>query len=267
MTSTSPSVANWSLKEEIRGYWSKRAESFDESFGHRILRGPEHDAWVQVIRERLGADPIDVLELASGTGEVTRVLLSLGYRVTGIDFSEAMVARSRMKHRGHPGARFRLADAENTMEPDATYNAVLCRHLVWTLTDPEAALRDWIRVLKPGGTLVVFDGDFVSLPWESRLARRAIALLERCTGMAPRPDPELASRHAAILERLPFADGLTFGRLRQIAEDAGFTDVERGSYAPILRAQREIAGPHDWLRTWLHCRFILCARKPNPQRF
>jgi ubiquinone/menaquinone biosynthesis C-methylase UbiE len=267
MTSTSSSIANWSLKEEIRSHWSKRAGSFDKSFGHRILRGPEHDAWAQVIREMLGADPIDVLELASGTGEVTRVLLSLGYRVTGIDFSEAMVARSRTKHDGHPGVRFRLADAENTMEPDAIYDAVLCRHLVWTLTDPETALRDWIRVLKPGGTLIVFDGDFVNLPWEGRLARQVITLLERCTGMAPQRDPELASRHAAIVKRLPFADGLTFERLREIAKDAGFSDVEQGSYAPILRAQREIAGPHDWLRTWLYRRFVLFARKPNPERF
>ena len=145
MNMTTDTAANWSLKEEIKTYWSKRALTFDDQFGHRILPGPEHDAWAAALRSRLGDAPLDVLELASGTGEVTKVLLSLGHRVTGVDFSETMVERSRQKHRGHPNARFLLGDAEHTMEPDGSYDAVVCRHLVWTLTDPGAALRDWAQ--------------------------------------------------------------------------------------------------------------------------
>jgi SAM-dependent methyltransferase len=123
-------AGNWSLKDEIRTYWSKRAATFDDSFGHRILPGPERDAWMAVLRRHLGPEPLHVLELASGTGEVTRVLRALGHRVTGLDFSEAMIARARAKHRGDGDARFVLADAENTMEPDGAYDAVVCRHLV-----------------------------------------------------------------------------------------------------------------------------------------
>jgi ubiquinone/menaquinone biosynthesis C-methylase UbiE len=262
MTSTIQPAPNWSLKEEIQAYWSRRAATFDDAFGHRILPGPEHDAWAAVLRERLGPQPIDVLELASGTGEVTKVLLSLGHRVTGIDFSEAMVERSRTKHRGHPRARFVLGDAENTMEPDARYDAVVCRHLVWTLTDPKAALRDWVRLLKPGGRLVIFDGDFVNLPWQGRLAKQAMTVLERWTIVSSHRDSSLTAEHNAILSRLPFREGLTFETLNRLAEEAGFTDITRGSYHPIARAQRRIASPHDWLRTWLHTRFILTARKP-----
>ena len=242
MTSTIQPAPNWSLKEEIKAYWSKRAATFDDAFGHRILPGLEHDAWAAVLRERLGPQPVDVLELASGTGEVTKVLLSLGHRVTGIDFSEAMVERSRTKHRGHPRARFVLGDAENTMEPDARYEAVVCRHLVWTLTNPEAALRDWHRVLRPGGRLLIFDGDFVNQPWQGRLAKRAMTLLEKFTGPDLHRDPSLAQQHTAILEQLPFRDGLTFERLQGIAEEAGFRNVTRGSYRRIQRAQRRIAG-------------------------
>jgi ubiquinone/menaquinone biosynthesis C-methylase UbiE len=261
MTSMTHPTSNWSLKEQIKAYWSRRAATFDDSFGHRILPGPEHDAWVAVLRDLLGREPLDVLELASGTGEVTKILLSLGHHVTGIDFSEAMVERSRMKHRNHPRARFVLGDAENTMEPDGAYGAVVCRHLVWTLIDPEAALRDWARSLKPGGRLVVFDGDFVNLSWSGRLAKRAMTALERRAGGDPQRDPALAAEHSEILARLPFKDGLTFETLRGLAIRAGFSDVTHGSYRPIARAQRRIAGPHDWLRTWVHERFILSARR------
>jgi ubiquinone/menaquinone biosynthesis C-methylase UbiE len=263
MTSALQPTPNWALKEDIRSYWSERAATFDEAFGHRILPGPEHDAWCSVIRARFGPAPLNVLELASGTGEVTKVLLSLGHRVTGIDFSEAMIARSRAKHRHHPRATFILGDAENTMEADEAYDAVVCRHLVWTLTDPAAALRDWYRVLKPGGQLLVFDGDFVNLPWQGRLARKAMVLLERWSGPDKHRDPRLAAEHARIMRHLPYAEGLTFDSLRDLATEVGFTRIERGSYTPIARAQRRAADTaQDWARTWLYDRFILCACKP-----
>ena len=40
--------------------------------------------------------------------------------------------------------------------------SIVNRHLVWTLVDPKAAFAEWLRVLKPGGTLLIIDGDFVN---------------------------------------------------------------------------------------------------------
>ena len=65
-------LPNFDLKEEIRDYWSKRSETFDLAFGHRIAPGPEADAWQKPIRDALGPELKRVLELACGTGEVTR---------------------------------------------------------------------------------------------------------------------------------------------------------------------------------------------------
>lgn len=74
--------------------------------------------------------------------------------MTGLDFCEPMLAKARAKHAGKPRLRFVHADAGRTMEPDARYDAVVCRHLVWTLTDPPAAFADWVRILRPGGRLL-----------------------------------------------------------------------------------------------------------------
>ena len=131
------SRANHSLKDDIRAYWSKRAETFDNSTGHRIEDSAEAPAWQALFTQALG--PLAgkrVLDLACGTGEISRMILALGADVTGVDFAEPMLERAQRKHKG---AAFRghLADVENlSLEADSAYDAVITRHLVWTLTDP-----------------------------------------------------------------------------------------------------------------------------------
>jgi len=256
--------SNYALKEEIREYWTARAANFDAAFGHRMPPGPERDAWQREIARHLGSAPLEVLELACGTGEVTGALRRLGHRVTGLDFSEAMLSRARAKHAGDTGTRFVLADAEYTREATGRYDAIVCRHLVWTLTDPEAALADWFRVLRPGGHLLVFDGDFAA-PYGAtgRLAQRLLRLLDRWQGSAAVPHNPDMDRHAAIMRELPFGKGLTPEILEPLLLRAGFAELAFRSHAPIARAQRRGAALRDRLRTLLYRRFVLHARKPG----
>lgn len=252
---------NHGLKEDIRDYWSERSKTFDLAFGHRIPPGPELDAWAEAARQHLGTKPLRVLELACGTGEVTNVLLSLGHEVTALDFSEHMLAVARRKHAGNPKARFILADAENTMEPDGDYDAVVCRHLVWTLTDPERAFSDWYRVLRSGGKLLIFDGDWAKPASFGRLALFAIGMIDRVLGKDHHYDGALSDRHQNIMTRLPFGDGLTVEKLQPLIEGAGFVDVQTASHAPIAAAQRKTADLRNRLRTYVYRRFILSCRK------
>jgi ubiquinone/menaquinone biosynthesis C-methylase UbiE len=255
---------NYALKEEIREYWSGRAATFDTAFGHRMPPGAEREAWQREITHCLGTAPLEVLELACGTGEVTGALRRLGHRVTGLDFSEAMLERARAKHAGDAAARFVLADAEYTREPPGHYDAVVCRHLMWTLTEPEAALAEWFRVLRPGGHLLVFDGDFAAPHGaQGRMAQRLLQLLDHWQGAAALPADNAGSdAHRSIMRRLPFADGLTADRLRPLVMAAGFDDLTFHPHTRIARAQRHGASLRDRLRTLLYRRFVLHARKP-----
>ncbi|MGF6173256.1 class I SAM-dependent methyltransferase [Ensifer sp. 4252] len=255
--------ANFDLKDEIRDYWSKRSETFDLAFGHRIPPGPEFDAWQKPVRDFLGAEPLRVLELACGTGEVTRLIHDLGHDVTALDFSEAMLAVAKKKHAGKPRLRFLLADAENTMEPDASYDAIVCRHLVWTLTQPQATLAEWFRLLKPGGRLLVFDGDWARPTAVGRLATWAIRQIDRVIGPDNHYDGALSDRHATIMRNLPFGDGLTVETLLPMLKAAGFLTIEHASHQPIAAAQRKTANLRNRLRTFVYRRFILCAHKPS----
>lgn len=252
---------NYDLKEDIRDYWSRRAATFDLAFGHRISPGPEFCAWGTTVRSVLGPEPQKVLELACGTGEITRVLVSLGHDVTAIDFSEAMLDTARRKHSG-TDVRFVLADAENTMEPDGTYTALVCRHLVWTLTDPGRAITDWFRVLKPGGKLLIFDGNWAQKTLLGRLASLGVNCLEHVIGHDPYYDGVMSDKHAGIMARLPFSNGLTADKLTSLLERAGYERIRLIPHEPIAAAQRRNANLRNRLRTLFYRRFVVVAQRP-----
>ncbi len=258
----SHSCPNFGLKDEIRAYWGKRAETFDFSSGHRIRSTGEFDAWTRLIARHAPIGPGDrVLELGSGTGEVTRVLLGFGCCVDAIDLCEPMIARARAKHVGS-AVRFHLGDAENTMMPDDRYDVVICRHLVWTLVDPQAALKDWLRVLKPGGAVVVVDGDWVNRSWKARLLQRLSRWLDRLTG-APRLWDEQALQR--IMRGVFFRDGLKAPALQAMLQSTGFADIRTGPLTGIKRRQFASASWSERLRLLAtdDDTFILSARKPT----
>lgn len=252
--------ANYHLKEDIRAYWTARAASFDRSPGHGIQTDAERHAWMALLGGLLGgARGGRVLELASGTGEVTRLLLELGCDVTGLDLSDAMLDRARAKLAGRPRLRLHLGDAEYTREPSGTYDAVVCRHLVWTLVDPRAALADWHRVLRPGGRLVIVDGDWVRVSRLGRLRASLARLLDRLAGRAEIPVDWAA--HAAIMQGVHFRDGLTAKDLAPLLAEAGFTGIRATGLDRVRHAQRRGATLAERVRTGMYDSFALAATR------
>jgi ubiquinone/menaquinone biosynthesis C-methylase UbiE len=257
--------SNWSLAEDIRSYWSDRAAHFDKSHGHRITDGPESAAWQSVLSHALGGASLEgqhVLDLACGTGEISRMLLDMGAKLTAVDFAEPMLAQARAKHAGRDWQGL-LSDAQILPGfADATFDAAVTRHLVWTLTEPETAFHNWARVLKPGGKLVVFDGDWASPPSRPfRLMRGLAARLAGPEALADRTSGADPARHQAILERLPFAEGLSYTRLAEALQAAGFSAIQplpsRHIYAWGMR-RLPLA---DWLRLNAARRFALVATR------
>lgn len=259
---TDAAIANYDLKEEIRAYWSGRAATFDASVGHRIADGAEAEAWRRLLRAGLG--PIEgrpVLDLACGTGEISRMLLDLGATVTGADFAEPMLERAAAKAARRPW-QGRLVDAETLAGlPDAAFDGAVTRHLVWTLTDPHAAFAAWFRVLRPGGRLLVIDGDWVSDGPRSHALRRLAALIG---GGRPRHrSPEDEDVHARILSGVHYREGLTADRLAADLARAGFVEPRRHGVAPIYLVGMRGVPLADRLRLLAPVRFALSVRRPE----
>lgn len=228
--------SNFSLRDEIRTYWSQRAETFDSQVGHEIFSDAERAAWQDLLSRHLGrGGGRRALDLGCGTGVISQLMAEIGYDVTGMDWSEPMLMRARAKaaQRGH-ATRFILGDAERTMEPDQSYDVVVTRHLVWTLVDPPAAFAEWRRVLRPGGSLLMIDGDFVTPTWVARI-RKLLGLAQTRSHAC---DDTMARTHREILSRVWFSGGAQAPEVAELIRAAGFATVHIDTdLSAIHRAQ------------------------------
>lgn len=94
-----------------------------------------------------------VLEIGCGSGGLLRMLVARGARVVGVDTSERALQLTRARV---PSA-FAVHIAADTPLPfrDGAFDAILAQHVIEHLPDVDAALREWARVLKSNGRLVL----------------------------------------------------------------------------------------------------------------
>ena len=104
-----------------------------------------------------------VLDVACGTGDMVLELMRQGCTVTGIDLSEEMLAIARQKTAAANSqfsilnSQFQKANAEALPFPDGEFDAVTCAFGVRNFVHLETGLREMLRVLKPGGKLVILE--------------------------------------------------------------------------------------------------------------
>ena len=183
------------VKQQVAAHWDRRAAHFDEDFGHSIRTPGERAAWDRILGLVVPGRPaLDALDVGSGTGFLSFELAARGHRVTGVDFAPSMIAQARHKaaERGVV-VRFEEADAEQLPFAPASFDLVISRHLLWTLPHPEAAIDEWIRVLRPGGRLVVVDGQFDTGPHDApgrqRPGQRGVCRHRQPAALPRRPSP------------------------------------------------------------------------------
>lgn len=199
------------VKAQVAAHWDRRAAHFDEDFGHSIGSAAERAAWDRVLGLIVPAGPaLDALDIGCGTGFLALELAARGHRAAGVDLAPAMLAQARAKAaaQGH-AIRFEEGDAERLPFPDGGFDLAISRHVLWTLPHPEAAIDEWLRVLRPGGRLAIIDGaryDDASAPPQRENARNS---------------PE----YAAIGGRLPFYEGRPREKIEALLRARGLADV------------------------------------------
>ncbi len=158
--------------ERLRRYWDKHARSYDREmrFFDRALFG-ESRSWVC---SRAGGD---VLEVAIGTGR-NLPFYPPDVRLTGIEWSPKMLAVARRRADGLGRlADLREGDAQALPFADATFDTVVCTLSLCAIPDDRRAIAEMIRVLKPGGRLLLLD----HIAGSSRPLRALQRLLELVT--------------------------------------------------------------------------------------
>src|SRR5712692_8593206 len=213
------------VKQQVAAHWDRRAPHFDEDFGHSIRTPAERAAWDRILDLILPArGGLDALDAGCGTGFLTFELAARGHHVTGVDFAPSMIAEARRKSAelGVSSVRFEEADAEQLPFAPARFDLVISRHLLWTLPHPEAAIDEWIRVLRPGGRLVVLDGQF-----------------DPGFLVEPSQNARTSDEYATIGDRLPFLGGRPREEIETLFRAHGLVEVRGDPLLDLVEAQAQ----------------------------
>jgi len=171
------------------------------------------DAFAEDLVQRLPVNPPgDVLEIASGTGIVTKRLrerLDPALRLVASDISKAMLEYARNKLADCKGVEWREADAASLPFADGEFGAVVCAFGIMFVPDRRAVFREARRVLKKDGILLFNVWDRIETN------PHAAANAEVIEGLFP-GDTEMRFR-------MPF-EMHDPGLLRQLLDEAGFRE-------------------------------------------
>ena len=160
----------------------------------------------------LPADAL-VLDLACGTGDLSRLALRRGYRVVGTDLSAGML--------GANGAATPLVEADGSHLPfvDGAFDGIVCGYALRNFTDLAQTLAETARVIRPGGRLALLEVDAPT----STLLRTGYDVW--FTRVVPRIGAALSDREA--YDYLPRSVAYLPPRpvLRRMLSDAGYSGV------------------------------------------
>jgi SAM-dependent methyltransferase len=233
------------IKGRIESYWSKSAPGYDSHFGHGIHSDTEEELWLSLLRDNIPFAPgAAILDVGCGTGFLSLLLARLGYTVTGIDLSGPMRAEALRKAR-EMGLAIDVAegDAEAPDFAPHSFDAVISRHLVWTLPDPAKALRAWEKVLKPGGRVVIIDGVWTPRNLASRVRHFFVDLIRWLK--RNRHHSSWKKEYVQSVSHLPFFGGAEPEKIEKLLRDGGFKEIERDDMHAILAHERR-HGPLEY---------------------
>jgi ubiquinone/menaquinone biosynthesis C-methylase UbiE len=218
------------IQSRINQFWNAASDEYDKRASHTFQSTLQEEAWKKALSSFLPAAPCDVLDVGTGTGVMAVAIAELGYRVVGIDLSEGMLEQARRKAKNRD-VLFESGDAIDPPGEAESIDAVVSRHVFWTLTDPRRALENWLRLLRRGGQVLIIDGLYGAHP-DSRLGD--------------------------IANALPLLDtSITLDDVRHLVEESSFVDVSLHKLAEVDRIENELmnrttATPHYAITAFKH---------------
>lgn len=212
--------------EEIADYWKYRSESYSE-LNMEEMHSWKRDAWRDLILQYApskgsSGEPSDrdlkILDVGTGPGFFAILLALEGYDVSAVDVTPEMIAHAK-ENADRYGAdiHFYCHRAEQLLRvADDTFDLVVCRNVTWNLEYPKEALREWKRVLRPGGRMVYFDANWYQYLTDEGMAAAMAKDSRRLEELYPDYAAKVKKKYLFQQERM-----------EEIAKELPLSDVKR----------------------------------------
>lgn len=210
--------------ERVRRMFAAIARSYD--LNNRVHSLWQDQRWRRFAVRQTGPRPTDVvLDVACGTGDLSEAFARAGVaKVTGLDFTAEMLEIARHKAVKRPSRwhadriTYIQGDAQNLLISDASVDIVSIAFGIRNVLDPAQALREFRRVLRPGGRLVILEfaePRFGPVRWFNGLY---------CRRIMPLTATLIARDKSGAYKYLPKSVQTfwTPGQMRSMLADAGF---------------------------------------------
>lgn len=230
-----------------RSYWNGIGDDYQRDHGEAIER--EALAWGvwRIPESKLGVlgdlTGRDVLELGCGGGQWTAALARAGMRVCGVDFSERQLAHARERCARGPGRQPPLVqgDAERLPFASGSFDVVFCDHGATSFAEPQRAVAEASRVLRPGGLFAFcIASPLRDVCWDPGTDTTAERLFQDYFSLYEMHDGE------SVCYQLPYGEWIRlFRRCSLAVEDLLELQAPEGgttSYPDYV--------PHAWARRW-----------------
>lgn len=148
-------------QKTINELWNRGSDNYNQII-HDELASFRVKRWQKKISEQIGnREGLNVLDCGCGPAFFTIILSQAGHKVTGIDAAEGMLQAARQNVAEYQvNAEIREMDCHELAFPDNTFDLVVSRNVTHTLREHPKVYKEWLRVLKPGGVLLIFDANW-----------------------------------------------------------------------------------------------------------
>lgn len=141
--------------------WTAEAADYGQNIREE-LETRKCIAWTNLILKYAPQkEYLHFLDVGTGPGFFPIILTKAGHSVIGIDNAAGMLEEAQKNAAiADVTPNFLLSDASDLPFAENSFDCVISRNVTWTLIDAEKAYREWLRVLRPGGRIIIFDANW-----------------------------------------------------------------------------------------------------------
>jgi radical SAM protein with 4Fe4S-binding SPASM domain len=145
-------------KDNIKKYWDYKSKSYKGIVGDTLDK--ERILWkkIEIFNK---CKCLKILDIGTGNGFVALILAEMGHEVTALDISPKMLNIAMENSlKNNLSINFHRSDAEKLPFSDKYFDVVISRYTLWTILNPFNTLKEWKRVLRKGGSVIVMEKEW-----------------------------------------------------------------------------------------------------------